>query len=204
MKNSIGVPPVDHKRGSCPQQTAKNNDARQEVTVHKAVIEEEENQNNNEMAENDIDPEALWSSLDEALGEKGYTVYQTAQILQGGKLPTDLVELVAMKVSSSVARVRPMLEAQCPLLLPKVLLLIETIRRQLELQRLAQEEIERADEVQRVLLKEKERIRQAEALMERVQMIGRCCMGFAWIKCSGGYRCAGGSHFVSDSMVNKV
>lgn len=31
------------------------------------------------------------------------------------------------------------------------------------------------------------------------QAIGGCPMGFAWIKCTGGWQCAGGSHFVSES-----
>jgi hypothetical protein len=33
---------------------------------------------------------------------------------------------------------------------------------------------------------------------ERVQAIGKCPMGFAWHKEGGGWRCGGGSHFVSD------
>lgn len=37
---------------------------------------------------------------------------------------------------------------------------------------------------------------------EKIRLMGKCPMDFDWIKCSGGYRCAGGSHFVSDSEVN--
>jgi hypothetical protein len=33
---------------------------------------------------------------------------------------------------------------------------------------------------------------------EKVQSIGKCPMGFAWHKEGGGWRCGGGSHFVSD------
>lgn len=33
---------------------------------------------------------------------------------------------------------------------------------------------------------------------ERVQAIGKCPMGFTWHKEGGGWRCGGGSHFVSD------
>ena len=152
--------------------------------------------------EEDIDPDAVWSSLDTALSEKGYTIYTTRDLLQSGSLPADLIELVASKVSSRFEKVKPMLLAQCPVLLPKVLLLIKDIEDEIELQRLIKEEMERADEREKRVLRQRERKRQEEAIMHRVRMIGRCCAGFEWIKQDGGYRCAGGSHYVSDSMVN--
>ena len=178
--------------------------AQKEVVEHEADEWEEVVAVEEEEEEEEADPDAVWSSLDEALGEKGYDVYTIRTMLQSGQLPADLVALVAEKVSRRVERVRPMLEAQCPVLLPRVVALIATIERQLELQRLAQEAIERADAVEKVRLQELERIRQEEAIMERVQMIGRCCMGYEWCKAPGGYRCAGGSHFVPDSMVNSL
>lgn len=41
--------------------------------------------------------------------------------------------------------------------------------------------------------KEKEAIAQ-----QKLQSMGKCVQGFHWIKQTGGYRCAGGSHFVYD------
>jgi hypothetical protein len=34
--------------------------------------------------------------------------------------------------------------------------------------------------------------------IERVQAIGKCPMGFTWHKEGAGWRCGGGSHFVTD------
>ena len=70
------------------------------------------------------------------------------------------------------------------------------------MQRVAREAIERADAEEKQRLLALERQRQQERIMERVQMIGKCCMGYQWIKQSGGYRCAGGSHFVTDKQIN--
>ena len=40
------------------------------------------------------------------------------------------------------------------------------------------------------------------AKLERVKAMGLCEAGFEWIKCDGGYRCGGGSHFISEDQVN--
>lgn len=178
----------------------------EEKEAGKEDEEEEEEEEDEEdwctAEEDDLDPDAVWSSLDTALSEKGYTMYTTRDLLQSGSLPADLIELVASKVSSKPDKVKPMLLAQCPILLPKVLSLIKDIEDEIDLQRLIKEEIERADEREKRVLRQKERKRQEEAIMHRVRMIGRCCAGFDWIKQAGGYRCAGGSHYVSDKMVN--
>jgi AAA+ superfamily predicted ATPase len=150
------------------------------------------------------DDSMLFSSLDDALSEMGYDMYATRAILASGKLPAALVALVAKKQSRRPERVRPMLEAQCPVLLPKVDAMIQKIEAELEKQRLAREAIERADAAEKQRLKEEEQRRQQQAVMERVAMIGKCPMSFAWIKQGGGYRCAGGSHFVSDEQLTKL
>jgi hypothetical protein len=69
-------------------------------------------------------------------------------------------------------------------------------------------EIEAKAERKRVQ-REVERMRQEEwerkALEERAQVklrkMGVCPVGYRWIKQSGGYRCAGGSHWVDDSRL---
>ena len=72
------------------------------------------------------------------------------------------------------------------------------------LQRLKQEAIERANQAERLRLIEEERQRQPQMIMERVRRIGRCPANFEWRKERGGYRCAGGTHFVSDSELNFI
>ncbi|TYZ68458.1 hypothetical protein PybrP1_004317 [[Pythium] brassicae (nom. inval.)] len=38
---------------------------------------------------------------------------------------------------------------------------------------------------------------------KKLQRIGKCPMGFAWLQVGGGWRCAGGSHFVSDAELQR-
>lgn len=46
--------------------------------------------------------------------------------------------------------------------------------------------------------------RRREALVQtKLRMMGRCVAGFHWIKQAGGYRCAGGTHFVRDNELNR-
>lgn len=62
------------------------------------------------------------------------------------------------------------------------------------------QEAARIRELQARAAKEAERKRrEAEARVQtKLRQMGRCVAGFQWIKQAGGYRCAGGAHFVGD------
>lgn len=40
-----------------------------------------------------------------------------------------------------------------------------------------------------------------KSLQQTLQMIGKCVAGFDWVREGSGYRCKGGSHYVSDSQI---
>jgi len=73
----------------------------------------------------------------------------------------------------------------------------ERIRREMEARQrenmLARMEKERQKREQ-----EKQKEMQAQ---KKLKQLGVCIMGFRWIKQAGGYRCAGGSHFVTDAQL---
>lgn len=57
-----------------------------------------------------------------------------------------------------------------------------------------------ADERLRKIREDAERKRKEELQVQvKLREMGVCVAGFCWIKQAGGYRCAGGSHFVSNS-----
>ncbi|CAG7971784.1 unnamed protein product [Penicillium salamii] len=77
----------------------------------------------------------------------------------------------------------------------------EHFRLQHELERRRQEEILEKLRKQQEALAETRRKEQANQL--KLRTMGVCVMGYRWIKQSGGYRCAGGSHWVSDAQLGR-
>lgn len=80
------------------------------------------------------------------------------------------------------------------------------LRRRFDQERLQALAIKRArDEKEASLKKFKEeeaRRRQKEVqAQQKLKDMGVCPVGFRWIKQSGGYRCAGGTHYVTDSQL---
>lgn len=49
-----------------------------------------------------------------------------------------------------------------------------------------------------------EKTKQEEAIQERLKTMGRCPMNFEWMQVAGGYRCAGGAHFVPNSQLGDL
>ncbi|TID20283.1 P-loop containing nucleoside triphosphate hydrolase protein [Venturia nashicola] len=76
----------------------------------------------------------------------------------------------------------------------------EEARLQHEQERRTQEELLNEFERQRKAMEE-ERKKEAKA-QQKLRTMGVCPMGFRWIKQANGYRCAGGSHFVTDAQLS--
>ncbi|KAG6891610.1 hypothetical protein C0992_002649 [Termitomyces sp. T32_za158] len=80
-------------------------------------------------------------------------------------------------------------------------------QRQLELAYLARKKAEQerqrlAAELRKRRQHEEAEKRKEEAAQQKLQKMGVCVAGFRWIKLPGqGYRCAGGSHFISDQQL---
>ena len=55
--------------------------------------------------------------------------------------------------------------------------------------------------LQRKRQAEEERRRKEREAQKKLREMGVCCAGYRWIKQAHGYRCAGGSHYVSDAQL---
>lgn len=65
---------------------------------------------------------------------------------------------------------------------------------------LIRQEKKRREEEER---KRMEKIRENQRIQEKLQRLRPCPYGFNWHRCGGGWRCAGGSHFVSEAELRK-
>lgn len=62
---------------------------------------------------------------------------------------------------------------------------------------------ERERKMNELLKRIEEERRKAVQLQERIRQICPCPAGFQWFKCGAGWRCGGGSHFVSNEQLNR-
>ena len=60
------------------------------------------------------------------------------------------------------------------------------------------------ENLQRKRQEEEERRRKEREAQKKLRDMGVCCMGYRWIKQDLGYRCAGGSHYVSNAQLGLV
>lgn len=135
-------------------------------------------------SDDDIDIIAL---LEEACGEIDYSIDELAVFLRSGDYPIELLQLLKQKSNSkSLASVRSKVEPQRAALLAKV------------------EEALQILEAERKAARTREEKKRKEMVQTRIRQMGRCPMNFEWLPTSGGYRCAGGSHFISASEINFV
>lgn len=72
---------------------------------------------------------------------------------------------------------------------------MEELRRWEEMARKKQEKLEAKRRAEEARIKEEKR------KQEKLRNLGVCVQGFQWLKMLGGYRCAGGTHFVTDAQL---
>lgn len=128
------------------------------------------------------DDQELWAALEAACAALGYDTDGVVALLEGADFPpSDILAYVQQQLGrGSRGAVAGMLRQQRPALLGRMKVVQQELRRH--------------------------KSEQEKAALERVRALGRCPADFEWIKCQdgSGYRCAGGSHFVSEAEVNFV
>lgn len=82
----------------------------------------------------------------------------------------------------------------------------DELKRQLEQERIAKlhQKLsrERAEvELERALKRAKEERQHEMKAQRKLRQMGVCVAGFNWVKQGGGYRCTGGTHFISDAAI---
>lgn len=142
--------------------------------------------------------DVVWQQLQKDKREAGLQIKWTAQKIKEQEEANRLAKEEEEKAKKEVARLRE-IQAKNEAEALELLRLREEARiRELE----AQAERERIrKEWERRKKEEEERRKKEEVVQSQLRELGVCVVGFRWIKQAGGYRCAGGSHWVDDSKL---
>ena len=142
---------------------------------------------------------SVWAALEEACSDLGYTLLELVSFLRTADYPAVLLMLIKKKVrGQDTTHVRQMLEPQRVEMLARVdeaLRIVEAER----LRRIEEDRKVRDEEARKALFLARAK---EERSQERLRRLGKCPMQFEWIRHGGGYRCAGGSHYVTESELN--
>jgi hypothetical protein len=132
---------------------------------------------NHDEEEDDEAPEPdVWAALEQACQELGYDIEYIAQFLKEGEYPQELLDkIVNITGCNDLGKIRSMLDKQKGALQKCMKLLIEQ--------------------------RKKEKSEEEARCQQALSRMGRCPMDFEWLKEDGGWRCAGGSHYVSDADI---
>ena len=184
---SIGPPTTSHTRTTNESATEPSDRISEDVSLspyHEPQIERDDGVSNEIWHQLQKDTQAAKAEA-EAL-QKSIRAQETARI----QAQQEEEKLAAKK--AAIERAEALAKAEE----------IQELKRQQEQIRLREEAACRAKER---ALAEMERAREKQKKEQQVQAklrhMGVCVAGFQWIKQSGGYRCAGGSHWVDDAQL---
>ena len=167
-----------------------------QVTNEMMVEEIDERMDVEVLGSTDVDPEdPVYAALLLACREVGYDsshekrqqlIVILESVQRGGPFTEDIINNVMRKTNLTSARATKVLR-------PQVHNLLDGMRNAVAAEEERRAELARLADAERKA-KEQER----EILQQRLAMCGLCPAGFSWHRCGSGWRCAGGSHYVTD------
>jgi Zn-dependent M32 family carboxypeptidase len=117
----------------------------------------------------------------------------------GDAFPGDIMELVIAKTKLTVPKATKMLRPQVSKLLEGMRHAVKAEEERLaELRKLEEERLHAEDEAERQRIAKEIRRKQEEQTRIQQRLAGKCPMGYSWHAYGSGWRCAGGSHYVSN------
>ena len=120
----------------------------------------------------------VWAALESACSDLGYEADFIVQFLKEGNYPQELLDkIVSITSCDDLDKIRNLLDGQKDGLLVRLQKLIQ--------------------------IRLKEKSEEEAKCQQKLLMMGRCPMNFEWLREEGGWRCAGGSHWVSDADVEQ-
>jgi len=143
-------------------------------------------------------PHEIWNKLQEA---KRLARDRSAKLEQGRLAYEEYLrkrereeEEARIRYQAELERIRREMESEQQAIALRLAEEQERKRKEAELEELKQREAEEA--------RRREMMKKEEEMKQRLRQISPCPAGFNWYREGGGWRCAGGSHFVSDQQLN--
>ena len=143
--------------------------------------------------------DSVWQQLQRDEKEAELQILRTVQDIQKQQEAYRLMEEAEKEAQTEVARLRDIQAKNKAEALEALRLREEARIREMEA-RAERERILR--ELERRKQQERERRMKEELAQSKLRQMGVCEAGYKWIKQGDGYRCAGGSHWVSNSQLD--
>ena len=167
-----------------------------------------------QQADEDMDPvfAALLAACrragyDDDISKRRHLVFILEEVLEGMDFPDDILDPVLASTGLSVRRAMQILK-------PQVHVVLDGMRNAVAAEESRLAELQQNQAALQAAVDEAERIRHVEAhaikeaecqrVREKLARAGLCPMGFTWHPCGSGWRCAGGSHFVTDVSADNL
>jgi hypothetical protein len=187
------------------RQSAKEIDA---PTVKKAKFEEDKTKRDGQ------DP--IFIALLQACREAGYDdnlirrkvlVKILEAVLQGNVLSEDILSIVMKKLENRLltSEVMEIVRPQVPIVLDgmKHAILVEELfvnkMNHLQNALIKATTQEERDRITKEIKEAEQKAREEANIRQKLKQAGTCPMGYTWHPCGSGWRCAGGSHFISSA-----
>ena len=142
--------------------------------------------------------DAVWEQLQQDKREATIQAARAAQIIRDQEEAVRLASEAEARAAQEAAKFRE-IQAKNEAEARKLARLREEARLREMAAKAEKERIRR--ELEKKKREEQERARKEQLAQSRLRKMGVCVAGFIWTKQLGGYRCAGGAHWVSDSQL---
>lgn len=183
-----------------------NNPTKTKSQVEETLIEEEKEESEVEIEEeivletetdhrDDGVPDTVWAELQKAKEEQKMLQEQHEEYLAFLKQKAKEDRLARIAFEKEKERIQKELQEEARREAERIL--FEAEERRKENIRLEKQKREKEEQMRL------EKMRQLQKVRQKLQQLRPCPAGFNWYKCSRGWRCGGGSHYVSDEELKR-
>jgi Holliday junction resolvasome RuvABC ATP-dependent DNA helicase subunit len=168
-----------------PKQNQEDVEERQEVKTRKIVI---------------------LTSLEKVFSELGYTEEQALAAVCSEQLPQEVLNLMTKGIEMDEKEIESIIKDEKIHIKQRLERIIQDKKDEEDRRRKHEEEMRKIQdekERQEILQREREELEKKQKVQQAIRQLTRCVAGYQFSREGNGWRCAGGSHYVSDSEIER-